>query len=124
LIRLNYNSDSPDGLNSGVHISCNTPSYCVISTTIAPGLPEQNWLDRSMVLVRLDAEDPRVFYLTKLHNTTSEEPRVYWDETHASITRDGSRIIWADNWGENVGESAIFLMELIMPEGWQSLFEK
>ncbi len=124
LIRLNYNSDSPDGLNSGVHISCNTPCYCVISTTIAPGLPEQNWLDRSIVLVKLDPEDPSVFYLSKLHNTTSEEPRVYWDETHASITRDGSRIIWADNWGENVGESAIFLMELTMPEEWQFLFEK
>lgn len=119
LVRLYYDSNSPNGLNSGVHISCNSPCYCVISTTIAPGLPEQNWLDRSLILVKLIPDHPRAFYLAKLHNTTSEEPRVYWDETQASITSDGSKIIWADNWGKHVGQDEIFLLEMLMPDRWQ-----
>lgn len=119
LIRLNYNSESPSGLNSGVHISCNVPCYCVVSTNIAPDLPAQNWLDRSLVLVKLDSERPRAYYLAKIHNTTSEEPRVYWDETQASISRDGARIIWADNWGQNIGKAEIFLLEMEMPENWR-----
>jgi hypothetical protein len=45
LIRLYYDSQSPIGLNSGVHISCNVPGYCVVSTTTQPNVPEQNWLD-------------------------------------------------------------------------------
>lgn len=119
LIRLNYNSESSNGLNSGIHISCNVPCYCVVSPNIAPDLPAQNWLDRSLVLVKLDPERPRVYYLAKIHNTTSEEPRVYWDETQASISRDGARIIWAENWGQNIGKAKIFLMEMEMPENWR-----
>lgn len=121
LMRLFYSSDSPDGLNSGVHISCNTPGYCFISTTIPKGAIEQNWLDRSLVLARLDRNHPRVFYLTKLYNTISEEPRVYWDETHGSITNDGSLLVWAENWGNHVGEAQIFMMQLIMPSDWRRL---
>ena len=121
LMRLFYSSDSPDGLNSGVHISCNAPGYCFISTTIPKGATEQNWLDRSLVLARLDRNHPRVFYLAKLYNTISEEPRVYWDETHGSITNDGSMLVWAENWGNHVGEAQIFMMQLIMPSNWRGL---
>jgi len=121
LIRLYYASSEPISLNSGVHISCNTPGYCFISTTIASGLPEQNWLDRSLVLVRLDRENPRVFYLAKLHNTISEEPRIYWDETQGTISVDGSTLLWVENWGENVGEESFFLVQLSMPENWKAL---
>jgi hypothetical protein len=121
LMRLFYSSDSPDGLNSGVHISCNAPGYCFISTTIPKGATEQNWLDRSLVLARLDRNYPRVFYLAKLYNTISEEPRVYWDETHGSITNDGSMLVWAENWGNHVGEAQIFMMQLIMPSNWRGL---
>ncbi|MFB3785345.1 MAG: hypothetical protein ACE15F_03150 [bacterium] len=117
LIRLFYSSDSPQGLQSGVHISCNYPGYAVISTTIEPGRPEQNWLDRSMVLARLDKAEPDVYYLAKQHNTTGS----YWEETHAAITRDGSKIVWADNWGQNIGENRMFLMQLDMPPRWTSI---
>ncbi len=121
LIRLFYSSDSPSGLNSGVHISCNTPGYCFISTNIAPGLKAQNWLDRSLLLVRLDPARPRVFYLAKLYGTTSEEPRVYWDEPQGSISTDGFLLVWADNWNEGVGTENVFMMQLIMPVNWQIL---
>lgn len=121
LIRLYYASDSTYGLSSGVHISCNTPGYCFISTTIPSSMPAANWLDRSLLLVRLDSDDPAVYYLAKLHNTISEEPRVYWDETHGSISADGSLLVWADNWGLNVGTDQVFMMLLIMPENWQEL---
>ncbi len=117
LLRLYYSSDSPEGLQSGVHISCNFPGYAVISTTIEPERPEQNWLDRSMVLARLDTAAPDVYYLAKQHNTTGS----YWEETHATISRDGSKIVWADNWGLNVGESRMFLMQLDMPPRWTSI---
>jgi hypothetical protein len=119
LIRLFYGSDSSIGLNSGVHISCNYPGYCVVSTHIEPGAPERNWLDRTIVLVKLDRKHPRVFYLAKVHNTTKE----YWEETHATITNDGSKIIWASNWGQNVGKERLFLMQLDMPDNWASLIK-
>ncbi len=117
LMILFYNSGSPYGLNSGVHISSNYPGFAVVSTTIEPSLPEQNWLDRTVTLVRLDEQNPRVFYLSKLYNTTG----AYWEETHATITDDGSKIVWADNWSMDVGQERVFLMELLMPEGWPNL---
>ncbi len=116
LVRLYYSS-GPQGLQSGVHVSCNADSFALVSTTIGPGLPEQNWLDRSIILVRLDPSHPRAFYLSKLYNTTQE----YWEETHGSISNDGSRVVWADNWGQEVGQERMSLTELVMPEGWRQL---
>lgn len=117
LIRLFYSSGSPASLQSGVHISCNCPGYCVVSTVTGPGLKEQNWLDRTITLVRLDPRRPKVFYLAKVHNTTKE----YWEETHAAITNDGSRVVWASNGGQDVGKSRAFLMRLDMPKNWKQL---
>lgn len=118
LIRLFYDNGSSYGLSSGIHVSCNYPGYAVVSTYIAPGLQDRNWLDRTVTLVRLDRASPNVYYLAKLHNTTQEEPRAYWEETHASITNDGKRIVWADNWGQNLGQEQMFLMQLDMPPNW------
>ena len=115
LIRLYYNNQSSIGLNSGVHISCNVPGYCVISTTTRPNVPEQNWLDRTITLVKLNRSNPRVFYLAKVYNTTG----TYWEETHATITNDGKKVVWAENWGQYVQEGQTpknFLMQLDMPK--------
>jgi hypothetical protein len=114
LVRLFYASESPIGLRSGVHISCNVPGYCVVSTHIEPGAPEQNWLDRSIVVVRLDREAPRAYYLAKVYGTTG----AYWEETHATITQNGSRVLWATNWSQDVGQEQVWDMELRMPAGW------
>jgi hypothetical protein len=114
LVRLFSDSTSPYGLNSGVHISCNFPGYCAVSTYIAPNLPEQNWLDRTIVLVTLDRLHPRAFYLAKVYGTTAQ----YWEETHATISNDGSKIVWATNWNQNVGQEKVWLMQLNMPTGW------
>jgi hypothetical protein len=111
LIRLFYSSGSPIGLNSGVHISCNTSGYCVISTEISLGLAEQNWFDRTITLVKLDRSNPRVFYLAKVYGTTG----AYWEETHGTISNDGSKVVWATNWNQNVGQEQVFLMQLDMP---------
>jgi hypothetical protein len=115
LIRLFYDAQSAHGLNSGVHISCNVPGYCVVSTYISPEVPEQNWLDRAIVLVRLDRNNPRVFYLAKLYGTTGG----YWEESHGTISTDGSKVVWASNWNQNVGSEQVFLMQLDMPAGWR-----
>jgi len=117
LVRLFYSSGSPHGLQSGVHVSCNVPGYALISTTFGPGDPEQNWLDRSIILAKLDPQDPRAFYLSKLYNTTDE----YWEETHGTISNDGSVVVWADNWGQNVGQEQMSLTQLFMPPEWQQL---
>jgi hypothetical protein len=114
LIRLFYDSTSPSGLNSGVHISCNFPGYCVVSTYIAPSQPEQNWLDRAIILVKLDRAHPRAFYLAKVYGTTGQ----YWEETHATISNDGSKIVWATNWNQNVGQEKVWLAQLNMPASW------
>jgi hypothetical protein len=116
LIRLYYESESPSGLNSGVHISCNVSGYCVVSTNIGPGLKEQNWLDRTITLVKLDRAHPQVFYLAKVYNTTQE----YWEETHGTITNDGSKLVWTSNWDQNIGQEKVFLMQLDMPENWNT----
>lgn len=114
LIRLFYDSDSPVGLNSSIHISCNLPGYCLVSTFTEPDRPEQNWLDRTLTLVRLDRQNPRVFYLAKVYGTAG----AYWEETHASLARDGSRVVWASNWGQDVGQERVWLMQLDLPQGW------
>ncbi len=108
LVRLLYASDSPHGFNCGVHISCNAPGWCVVSTYAEPGVKEQNWLDRSIVLVRLDPRNPQAFYLAKIHNTTT----TYWEETHGAISSDGSKVVWAANWDQNPGREQCYLMQL------------
>jgi len=120
IMRLYYSSDSPDGFNCGIHVSCNFPGYCLISTYIEPGMKEQNWLDRSIVLVKLDRKNPRVFYLAKVHGTTG----AYWEETQATISNDGSKVVWASNWNQNVGEENVFLLQLDMPDNWTTLINK
>jgi hypothetical protein len=114
LVRLFYSSSS-SGLGSGIHISCNTPGYCVVSTYIAPGVPEQNWLDRKIILVTLDRARPRAYYLARVYGTRAE----YWEETHATISSDGSRVVFATNWNQNVGAERVWLMELDLPAGWR-----
>lgn len=115
LVRLFYSSESPHGFQSGVHISCNAPGYCIVSTFTEPGQPERNWLDRTIVVVRLDEHNPHAYYVAKIHNTAGS----YWEETQAAITNDGTRIVWASNWGQNVGDEQVGLMQLEMPPGWK-----
>jgi len=117
LMRLFYDSESPFGFTSGVHISCNVPGYCVVSTSTEQGSQEQNWLDRTITLVRLDRTNPQVFYLAKVYGTDG----TYWEETHATITNDGSKVVWATNWNQDVGAERVFLMQLDMPSNWKSL---
>jgi hypothetical protein len=115
LVRLFYDSESPLGLSSGIHISCNMAGWCVISTHIRPGDKEKNWLDRCIILVKLDPKKPRAWYLAKVYNTTDP----YWEETQASITVDGSKIVWACNWGQDVGKEKACVIQLDMPKGWK-----
>ena len=116
LVRLYYADDSPAGFHAGVHISCNMPGYCVVSTYLEAKFKEQNWLDRSIILIRLDPRKPEAWYLAKVHNTTG----AYWEETHATIANDGSKVVWASNWSQDVGQERAFLMQLDMPENWQA----
>jgi hypothetical protein len=121
IVRLYYDDTSTIGLKSGVHISCNYPGYCLISTTILPNTTEQNWLDRCNILVRLDPNQAQAVYLAKIYNTTQQ----YWEETHGTISNDGSKIVWADNWGNSVPDSQNPIMtvtQLDMPPHWQRQF--
>lgn len=114
LIRLNYDEGSPAPLASGVHISCNADGWCVVSTYIEPGRAARNWLDRSIVLARLDLRRPRVIHLAQVHGVAA----AYWEETHAALTRDGRRVVWATNWGLRPGEERVWLMQLHIPAAW------
>lgn len=108
LIRLFYSSDSPHGFTGGVHISCNTPGWCVVSTYQESGKKTNNWLSRKIVLVKLDRRRPEVYYLAQVHSTYQK----YWEESHATITRDGRVVLWASNWGKDVGQEKVFVMRL------------
>lgn len=110
LVDLNYDDHSDVGFNGGVHISGNFDGYVLISTTIDAGIAEENWLDRSIVLVKLDTENPEATLLSKIYNTTE----AYWQETHGTISNDGTKVLWAANW-DNVGDGGDFdnfLLEL------------
>ena len=115
LMRLYYASDS-NGLSSGIHISCNYPGYCVVSTVIDRGMPAQNWLDRKIVITKLDPAHPRTFYLAHVYGTRGE----YWEETQATIANNGSRVVWATNWNESVGHipERVWDMQATLPAGW------
>ncbi len=114
LVRLYVDNASPIGLQSGVHISCNHAGFCVVSTFTEPGADEQNWLDRTLTLVRLDPAGPRAFYLAKVYGTAG----AYWEETQASISRDGSRIVWASNWNQNVGQERVWVLQMQLSTAW------
>ncbi|MGE5404148.1 MAG: hypothetical protein ACM3PP_04330 [Candidatus Saccharibacteria bacterium] len=114
LVKLNYASDSPFGFNSDVHVSCNYPGYALIGTSTEATGKNNNWLDRKIVLVKLYPTDPKTVYLSNLYGTKGS----YWEETHASIAYNGSRVVWATNWGQNVGKEKVFMMELKMPSSW------
>ncbi|GEM_PF-2231733 len=109
LLKLNY-SNSPDGFQGGVHISANHDGYALISTTLGNGKQEQNWLDKSMVLVKLDPDNPEAEILSKTYNTTT----AYWQETHGTITNDGKKVLWSANWDHPGSGSDFdnFLLEL------------
>ena len=111
LVILYYASGANSLSTAGIHVSCNYPGYCVISTYIEAGNQETNWLDRTNILVKLDRTNARAFYLSKVYGTYQN----YWEETHATISNDGSKVIWASNWGRNVGSEQIFLIQLNMP---------
>jgi hypothetical protein len=113
LVRLYYASDV-NAFGGGVHISCNAPGLCVISTTTDQGVPERNWLDRKIVLTTLDRTRPRTYYLARVFGTKGN-PDAYWEETHASLTTDGSRVVWATNWSQDLGQERVWMMELTIP---------
>ncbi len=115
LMRLYYASDA-NGLSSGLHLSCNYPGYCVTSTVIDRGMPAQNWLDRKIVITKLDPAQPRTFYLAHVYGTRGE----YWEETQATIANNGSRVVWATNWNQAVGRipERVYDMQTTLPAGW------
>jgi hypothetical protein len=71
-------------------------------------------------MVRLSRQKPEVFYLAKVRNTTKS----YWEETQATITRDGAKVVWASNWGRDIGKEKYFLMQLDMLPKWQFQYNK
>ena len=86
-----------------------------MSTHVEPGVTEKNWLDRAIVLVRLDAKRPAAYFLAKVCGTCSS----YWEETHAAMSADGARVVWATNWGRDPGNDKVWLMQLTLPPDWQ-----
>lgn len=89
----------------------------MVSTYLEPKLKEQNWLDRSIILVRLDSRKPEAWYLAKVHSTRAE----YWEETHATISRDGAKVVWAANFDEQIGKEKPVLVQLDLPGEWMKL---
>lgn len=110
-VRLYYDNSSPWGLNSGVHISCNAPGWALVSAYAEPDTAESNWLDRSIVLVRLDRDDPAAYLVGKTHNTTDD----FWEETHAAISNDGATVLWSANFGVDPGSLSTYELQTELP---------
>jgi len=111
LVRLAYDSSSPTGFRSGVHVSCNAPGRCLISTSQETSEAGRNWLDGAMVLVVLDPAAPKVARLAAVEGVAG----AYWEETHGALCANGRQVLWATNWGRNVGEERVFVMQLAVP---------
>lgn len=111
LVRLFSSDESPHGLVSGVHVSANCPGWCVVSTHLEYSDQGQNWLDNVLLLVRLDSGAPKAWYLAQVFSTRGE----YWEESHATLSRDGSTVLWATNWGRQKGANRVFLMRADLP---------
>ena len=92
------------GLSPGVwggHISCrNTarPGYCYVSDEGHPNNPEDFQGYREIFAVKLDGSETveRFSY----HHTDAS--RGFLHEAHAVPNRDGSKVLFASNWGANV----------------------
>lgn len=107
LVRLFASDESPHGLVSGVHLSANRAGWCVVSTHLEYADAGRNWLDNVLLLVRLDQGPPHAWYLAQVFSTRGD----YWDESHATLSRDGSSVLWATNWGGR----GVFLMQVDVP---------
>ena len=51
-------------------------------------------LDRTITLVELDRDEPRVFYLAKVYGSTG----AYWEETRAAVANHGAKVVRAMSW--------------------------
>jgi len=118
--RLYYNwNDRENSLHesTGVHLSCNVPGYCVLSSESGPNAEDRNWLEQSNILIKLDLSKPRAFYLSKSYTVRKS----YWESTLSAISNDGSKIVWGSNWYDTVGDEKFFMMQLDMPKNWREL---
>ena len=111
IVRLFYANESPYGFNSSVHISCNANGYALISTYQDPGMGAKNWLDRSIVLVRLDPDAAKVYQVAKIHNSTAD----FWEETHGAISNDGAVVVWSANFDVDPGSRETHLLRVDLP---------
>lgn len=82
------------GSATGMHFSgkaFNKPGWVLMSTYAEYG--SKQWLYRKVLAIKLTSS-PTVYHLAHTHNVDNG----YWTETHASVNRDFTKILFNSNW--------------------------
>lgn len=98
-----------------LHISCRNEqqkNYCFVSTFDYVGrltADSASWLSFENEVFALKLDGSRQTARIAHHHsrrfspiTPDPDSSIYWAEPHATVSREGKRILWASNWEENV----------------------
>ncbi len=111
------------GWTNGIHISCRDIrhwGYCVVNTDGNPADKPLQPFEHEVIKLYLDST-LTVPHFERLAHTMTDEPYVaktpeatcpmipYWAQSHASLSPDGSKVIFASTWGENCTADAYVL---------------
>ncbi len=103
----------------GNHVSTrniNRPGWAIVSYSGHFFETDQNedWAPfyQEVVAVRIDGSGE----VRRIGHTRNAD-HDYWSETHASISPDGTQIIWSSNWGRAGGPVSDFVSRISWPEG-------
>ena len=103
------------GWTNGIHISCRDiqhRGYCVVNTDGNPADKPLQPFEHEVIKLYLDST-LAVPHFERLAHTVTDEPYVaktpeatcpmipYWAQSHALLSPDGSKVIFASTWGEN-----------------------
>ena len=96
--------------DAGSHVSARNirePGWVYITYGERPN--RKNWLPFEFEVVALKTDGSQT---TRRLARTYAAPGAYVSEAHASPSPDGSRVIWASNWGELSGPISAFVTEI------------
>lgn len=98
-----------------MHISCRSVvqnSYCFVSTFDYVGrltADSTNWLPFEMEVFALKLDGSRQVARIAHHHsrrfspyTPDPDSSIYWAEPHATVSREGKRMLWGSNWEQNM----------------------
>lgn len=101
-----------NGAATAYHVSGKAfgkPGWVLVSTYAGSGT--NNWMMNKLFWVEL-VPNPRILNVGHHYSQLNG----YFTEPHASVSRDGSRVVWSSNWGTTSSEDIDAYMYILKPE--------